>query len=203
MKRVVMLFVVLVLLLGGGCQKVADLKTTPIPTEAPKHANSLVPAQILKPTPTRTPPSTNTPAPTQTATLIPVQTSNIDNTEKSSGISVDNDTIVAWIDSMLEDQEGVSYRVIYDEDTDAFTIFAVFNGLAEIAYNALNGSPEDYNDWDEFRDAATQMSDSVKTMVETLGSDSHVILYILNDTNIENVLLAVFDSIVFTDVVDQ
>lgn len=186
MKKSLALALAAVLLFLIGCQRIVYIEVTPAPTATP--------TAVITPTPTVTP----------TTTPIPVADEiNTDSEVSGTGLSFDNDTIVVLLNSALQDGDGVSYDVSYDAGMDAFIIYTLFDGAAEAAYAAQNGTDSDYSAWVKMREAAVNLSESLRKLVETSGSEAHVCIYLLNDKNTDNVLLGILDSAVIVDAVEQ
>ncbi len=126
------------------------------------------------------------------------------NVQTSENTAADSETIKDLIASNLPKVDGIEYTVEYDED-DGYSVMVTQKGLAEALKVLANyGSKEDLKSWETVVQSMRTMSQSGYELLITLGVKRPTFtVYILNDQNPENLLLAVKNGIVKYNVLDN
>lgn len=111
---------------------------------------------------------------------------------------IDIDLVVSVINLSLSGSYGDNYSVEGDETGISISIWQ--DGLAVGAAMAKNGNKEMEEDWNYMVESLQKMSESTKDSVTELGfPDTHIMIYLLNDGNHDNILLMIQDGDVLYD----
>ena len=108
--------------------------------------------------------------------------------------SVSIDTALMLIDSVMKDNFK-HYDISYEDEM--VTIDVWDDGIAMGVTLAANGNKDFQNSWNTVVTNQLEFCDSVQTLLETLGlGNVSVFINILNDGNLDNVLLSVWNGVV-------
>lgn len=114
-------------------------------------------------------------------------------TSVSTAVLLVESTLAKNFDNLkVYHEDGVIYVNIWED------------GITAAALVAMEGDPDYLRSWDELVDSQIRLSESVYGLVQSLGlTEISVAINVLNDTNTDNVLLTVFNGVVFYDAVND
>lgn len=114
--------------------------------------------------------------------------------------TISKDTFKTMTESVIS-KHFENYIIEWDEDVLIVSIWS--DGVAEGAVLAKRGDAECAASWNEVTANFEQMCKTTLEGAENNGLDISVEYRVLNDTNTDNILLAVYNGIVIYDAVEE
>lgn len=113
---------------------------------------------------------------------------------------ITKDEIINTLHSMLEQNSVKS--ITYDEESDSYICSFSYDGLTSEALSLINGVG-DKTAWDDMVNNIALSCEITQEKIQSIGSNSNVAFFILNDENAENVLISIKNGKVLLDVVNN
>lgn len=144
---------------------------------------------------TSTPKPTETPKPTPSPTVKPTVEPTVKPSE-NKGVSVES--LCSLIEITLSENFS-GYTVIPEEN--AITVNVWVDGVA--LEMAVGGAAAEAS-WEIAKESMMSMFDSIRGVIDAAGRDDvHLMLNVLNDANLENTLLSIFEGTIIYDAMED